>query len=454
MTKVSPMISDALSALSAGDTSATQLASAALQRAQRLSHLNIFAALDEAGAMRDAAASDERLRRRDARPLEGIPITVKDLLNLRGRRAQGGSRAPMPDLGVDEGRAVARLRAAGAVILGSTLLHEVGLGLTGENASTGDVKNPLDPARQAGGSSSGAGAAIGAGIGLAAIGTDTGGSIRVPASHCGAVSFKPSFGLVPLDGVIPLAPSCDHLGPITTSVDDARLIVEVMAGHRFALRDRDGAPAPRLAVPWRFLEGRLSIGVRRAFESLVHDLNASRASVRDGDPTDLALTTAAYTAICWAEAAHGHRAAVAAGALGAFTERVQACLNIGASTSAIDYLSARDSRRRIAACIASVFERGDVDALILPVTPTPAPLRGSTEVELESGHCAHRDAFIPLVAGFSLCGLPVVSLPMARVGGLPVGVQIVGPRGSDARVLEVARWIEASGLVERCIIPA
>jgi aspartyl-tRNA(Asn)/glutamyl-tRNA(Gln) amidotransferase subunit A len=335
------LISEALEALERGEVTSEDLTSAALEKARRLEHLNIFATLDAKRALAAAKESDTHRRSGRKRQLEGVPITIKDLFNVRGIPARGGSKAPMPNLGPEEeGTAVSRLRAAGAVILGTTNMHEVGLGLTGENPSTGDVRNPFDPARQVGGSSSGAGAAMGADIGFASLGSDTGGSIRVPSSHCGASSFKPTLGVVPLDGALPLAPTCDHAGPITNSVQDARLITEIMAARSICCGTLELSRPPKLGVPWRFLEGRLSPEVRRAFEGLMERLKPLAESIVEATPHAIDLAPSVYTTICWAEAAHAHRLTATKDTLTLFTPRVQISLKHGLSVTAVDYLQA------------------------------------------------------------------------------------------------------------------
>jgi Asp-tRNA(Asn)/Glu-tRNA(Gln) amidotransferase A subunit family amidase len=185
----------------------------------------------------------------------------------------------MPSLGALEAVAVARLRAAGALIFAKTNMHEIALGATGENAWTGDVKNPYDPARQAGGSSSGAGVAVATGIGVAGLGSDTGGSVRIPAAFSGVVGFKPSFGAIPLAGALHLSWTCDHAGPLTRSVDDAARLFEVMSGRR---TDHGAVPRrPRLAVPAKWLAPRMSLAMGEWFESLLAGLR------RDADVIDV-----------------------------------------------------------------------------------------------------------------------------------------------------------------------
>ena len=204
----------AAAALRAGTTTSRELVERALARADARAELNVVAHLDRDGALELARTRDSQLAAGDVvGPLHGLPITVKDLFVVDGFPLRAGTRAPLPDLG-GQGTAVTRLRDAGAIVVATVNLHEVAYGITGENQWTGHVANPVDPLRQAGGSSSGSAAAVAAGIGLASLGTDTGGSIRVPASHCGVVGFKPTTGRVPLDGALPLSLTCDHAAPL------------------------------------------------------------------------------------------------------------------------------------------------------------------------------------------------------------------------------------------------
>ncbi|MGE0803834.1 MAG: amidase, partial [Lautropia sp.] len=201
-----------------------------------------------------------------AAPLLGVFVSVKDLFQLRGAPIAAGTRARLPPL-AEQSAVAERLEAAGAIVFAKANMHEIALGATGENGWTGDVCNPYDPARQAGGSSSGSAVAVACGIGAASIGSDTGGSVRIPAAFCGVVGFKPTFGAIPLDGALPLSWTCDHAGPITRCVDDAALLFDVLAGRGTGY---GGGPAdavggnrrPRLGVPRRWLEGRLAPAVR------------------------------------------------------------------------------------------------------------------------------------------------------------------------------------------------
>ena len=429
----------AAAALRAGTTTSRELVERALARADARAELNVVAHLDRDGALELARTRDSQLAAGDVvGPLHGLPITVKDLFVVDGFPLRAGTRAPLPDLG-GQGTAVTRIRDAGAIVVATVNLHEVAYGITGENQWTGHVANPVDPLRQAGGSSSGSAAAVAAGIGLASLGTDTGGSIRVPASHCGVVGFKPTTGRVPLDGALPLSLTCDHAGPLVRSVDDAALFTAVLSG---------AAPAPllprmpaRFAVPLGYLRGRLSRPVRHAFEGWLDVARRSGVDVVDLDLPGIEDALDIFRAIQAPEAARVHASALATHPDG-FSPTVRAQLEAGIEAEATAEAAARAARAELADALDAAV--GRVDALVLPATPVPAPLQGSEEVELESGSAPLRPSLLALTTPFSLTGLPVLCLPFARIDGLPVGVQVVGRRGSDDHVLAVGAWL-ASG---------
>jgi aspartyl-tRNA(Asn)/glutamyl-tRNA(Gln) amidotransferase subunit A len=325
------------------------------------------------------------------------------------------------------------------VVLGKVNLHEIALGITGENPWTGDVNNPIDPARQAGGSSSGGAASVAVGAGFASLGSDTGGSLRIPASFCGAVGFKPTFGWVPLAGALPLSPTCDHAGPLARTVRDAHATLEVLAHRNLPLRRLEGLGGVRLGVPRRWLEGRLGTVVRRDFEALLEQFRAAGATVVDVEPENLERAGESYTPLVRAEAAFVHRAALESQPEG-FGDAVRISLEAGRRLSIDAYLEARAVRRLVRAGLEDSLR--EVHALVLPAAPLPAPAHGTLEVELEGGRKQHRDAFIELTLPFSLTGFPALSLPFTNVDNLPVGLQIVTAKGEDALALELGAWLE------------
>jgi aspartyl-tRNA(Asn)/glutamyl-tRNA(Gln) amidotransferase subunit A len=426
-----------------GEILSLELVNQALAINESRSELNVFAYLASDEARETAAVLDQETKTGISRGrLHGVPITIKDLFNVANMPTKAGTNAVLPlefqDVQSDSS-AVKRLREAGAVILGKTNMHEIALGVTGENTITGDVKNALDPSLQAGGSSSGSAVSVAAGIGFASLGSDTGGSVRIPASFNGVVGFKPTFGVVPLSGALHLSMTCDHAGPITQNVSDTHAMLEVLAARVFPIQTLETLKNLSFGVPRVWLEGRLGVEVRRDFESLLEQLRAAGASVIDLNPDHLELASASYTPIVRAEAAFVHREALKAGGQG-FSEGVLAPLQAGSSITASEYLEARQLRRQVRSGLETVLNA--CDALILPAAPLPAPKRGTTHVTLESGTVTHRNAFLELTAPFSLVGLPTLSMPFTKVGGLPVGLQIVGAQNSDAHVLKIGLMLE------------
>lgn len=435
-----PTLVEIVESIARQAASAQALIESAQRQAMRAADLNPIAYVDWGAALDEARRLDAEARAGRLRgPLHGIPVSVKDLFAVRGMPTQAGTRAPLPPLGRDEAVLVSRLREAGALVFAKTNLHEIALGATGENRWTGDVKNPFDPARQSGGSSSGAAVAVATGIGLAGIGSDTGGSVRIPAAFCGVTGFKPSFGAIPLAGALHLSWTCDHAGPLARCVDDCAVLFEAMARRRVA----HGAPArrPRLAVPAAWLAGRLQPAVREAFERLLAALAAERAELQQVAAPALALAWQCYTPIVRAEAAWVHRAALAVGALG-FSELVLPALKAGRALAAADYIDALKARERVCAELDALL--AGVDALVLPTSAVLPPLRGQDEIEVEGGRTTVREAVLGQTLPFSLCGLPTLSVPVGLVDGLPMGLQLVGRRDGDASLLALGRWIEAA----------
>ncbi len=432
-------MTEAIAALQEGRVSARSLLDNARENAVAAQALNPIAWVDWEAAARAADALDAKRRRGEpVGALHGVPISIKDLIQVEGMPMQAGTRAALPDLGAGDAALVARLRRAGALIFAKTNLHEVALGATGENRWTGDVCNPFDPARQSGGSSSGAAVAVARGIGLGAVGSDTGGSVRIPAAFCGVTGFKPSFGAIALEGALHLSWTCDHAGPLAPSVADCALLFEVMSGRS----SRHGAVPrkPRFAVPAAWLEGRLQAGVRAVFESVLTDLRRDGVTLTEVKAPMIARGWEAYTPLVRAEAAWVHREALASGGEG-FSDLVLPPLKAGLTVSAADYIGALKVRQALIAELDAIL--ADHDALIMPGNAILAPLRGQTEVETEGGKMTVRDAVLGQTASFSLAGLPALVLPTDRVDGLPTSLQLVGRSEHDAGLLALGRWFEA-----------
>ncbi|RTH05141.1 amidase, partial [Thermus scotoductus] len=345
--------------LERGETTPLALLEEALERARAFQDRNALAHLDEEGAKEEAQRLTEELRQGYIRgPLHGIPLTVKDLFPVKGMPTRAGTRAPLPPL-PEEAQAVRRLREAGALIFAKTNMHEVALGITGENPWTGPVRNALDASRQAGGSSSGSAVAVALGIGLASLGSDTGGSIRIPAAFNGVVGFKPSYGRVSLEGALPLSRSTDHAGPIAKTVRDAHFLTEILAGESIPL---EGPQNPTFGVPLDFLEGRLGVEVRRAFQRLLEELPSLRAEVREVS-LPLPGVYEVYTRLVRYEAARIHEKALREHPEG-FSPQVREALMAGLALTEKDYRDAVAEREALRLQLVKAL-RG-VDALLPP----------------------------------------------------------------------------------------
>lgn len=419
-------------------------------RAAEVQHLNPLAWVDWTRAREQAQALTSTLRRADTdsgtKPLLGTWVSVKDLFQLAGAPTRAGTRASLPSLGEGSATVVKRLEAAGALVFAKTNMHEIALGATGENRWTGDVCNPVDPARQSGGSSSGSGVAVATGLGSVSIGSDTGGSIRIPAAFCGVVGFKPTWGHVPLQGALPLSWTCDHGGPLALSVADAALVYQVLSGH--GLSHGRLARKPRLGVPRQWLAGRLDAGMREHFDRLLEAL-APEVTLVDAEPEDMDRSWRFYTPIVRAEAAWVHRQVLDEGGEG-FSEAVLGPLNAGRALPAQDYLTAMQARAAFSADLDAVL--AGVDAMLLPTTAIVTPRRGQEEAETLAGTMSVRQAVLGQTLPFSFAGVPAISLPAGKVavsqaeGGvsvqMPVGVQLVGRRHGDANLLALAAWLE------------
>ncbi len=426
-------ITDLTRAYAEGRTTPTEVVRAAIAEIALLNpSLNAFADPMAAAAMEEAAEMTIRLEAGQARgALFGIPVAIKDLIEVAGAPTGYGSKVRPPRMAMTDAVLVARLRTAGAIILGKTNLLEYAYGIA--HPEIGQTNNPHDPQRTAGGSSGGSAAAVAAGIVPLAVGTDTGGSIRIPAAYCGIVGMKPTFGLVPLDGVFPLSPTLDHAGPLARCVTDAARMLAVMSDRPMVLLDVPLAGL-RIGVLSRHLS-RTALGaaVTAHVEGVLADLARLGARVTMVDAPELAQVNTDLVTILLPEAALIHAPLLAENPAG-YAPGTKAQIEAGRRGAAFDYLAARQARRACTAAVDALF--ADVDVLLSPAVPFIAPF--------EDPEIAEGDDSEMLASGFAnLTGHPSLSLPCGQIDGLPVGLQLTGPRGQDAHLLGMARAIEA-----------
>jgi Asp-tRNA(Asn)/Glu-tRNA(Gln) amidotransferase A subunit family amidase len=399
------------------------------------SPLNAFVRVDADGARRAAAVAREELSRgTDRGVLHGLPVAVKDIVDTAGVATTMGSRHFAGNVPARDAEVVRRLRAAGAIVVGKTVTHEFAYGPTGDVSADGPSRNPHDPTRMTGGSSAGSAAAVAAGLVPLAVGTDTGGSVRIPAALCGVVGIRPTFGSVPTDGVFPLSASLDTVGVLAADVAGTAAGWRVLAGVA-----PDGAAPPGGALrvglvndPWF---DRLDDTVRASFDAFVAGLAATVVPVAVPDAADLHTL---YVTVQSAEASEIHRER-RAGAPHLFEPETLQRLEVAAAVTREAYVTARS---RLAEVRATAARRLDgIDVLILPTVPVLAPPIGARDTDIGGGWTSPRDALLRHDALWGVLGLPAVSIPVPNPGGLPVGAQLVGAPGGDAALLAMAETI-------------
>jgi aspartyl-tRNA(Asn)/glutamyl-tRNA(Gln) amidotransferase subunit A len=431
--------------------SASARVEAALGAAERLNpRLNAYLHIDPEGAR--AAASEEDARDTGlggapdpTRPLAGMPICVKDIVDVAGMPTTAGGaewvRHPEADATV-----VARLRAAGAVVIGKGNTNEFACGIDGRNPHKGDCRNPYDPTRLTGGSSSGPAATVAAGMAGGSIGTDTSGSIRVPAALCGVVGIRPTRGLVPADGVVPLAWSLDAIGPLARDIATAALLLDVLAG-------RPPVPAPRPEVAGLHLGLATELlnlaeePVAEAIGGAVAGLRAEGAAIVDCSLPDLERATAIHRIVQAAEVAAAH-APWFDRQRDLYAPEVRARIEPGYGLGAEAYLKAQRHRRLFTRAFAAAMD--GLDAVLAPASPILAPPIAAEEVTIRGECRSVRPALLSCAMPLSQLDCPAVSVPVGLREGLPVGLQLIGRPGSEPTLLRIAATVEAvAGTIPR-----
>ena len=425
-----------------GEQRAADVAQQSLDAAHAWRHANLFTALDADDVLSQAERIDREAGRGvDPGPLAGVPFAVKDLMPVAGYALTGGTRGRPARMADRDAPVVERLRRAGAIIFGVTNLHEVAFGVTSANPHFGTVVNPRHPERIPGGSSGGSGGVVAAGIAPLAIGTDTGGSIRIPAACCGVVGFKPSYGAVDTTDVLPLAWSLDHVGPLSATVDDAALAFEVMARLAPGTASHAFDRPPSFVLLRGFVSDVLDADVERCMGEVEAGWHRAGARVTAVAVDALRLATAAQFVTLGSEAAAANADLLSA-APGSLGEDVRTRLEMGQCFLATDYVQAQRIRRDVRDALMRAL--GDADVLVTPTLPCVPPPAGQSVVSVRGQAMPIAGMMTRLTSPFNMTGLPALSIPCGfDPQGLPISVQIIGRPGDDARVLAAGRWVEA-----------
>jgi aspartyl-tRNA(Asn)/glutamyl-tRNA(Gln) amidotransferase subunit A len=436
--------------LRAGKVSPVELVHACLGRIEsQNSVLNAFVTVTAESALREAQVAEAEMQRGEWRgPLHGIPVAVKDMIDTRGVRTTGASAVYLDRIPGEDAAVVARLRRAGAILLGKLNMQEFAIGGSSVPSHFGPVRNPWDTSRIAGGSSGGSAAAVAAGLCFAALGTDTGGSVRQPAALCGAVGLKASYGRVSNLGVLPLAPSLDHVGPLTRGVEDCATVLEAIAGYEprdlsserrpLKLRPWPSSPARvRIGVPRAFFYEGLHPAVRRAVEKALAVLCDLGARIED-----VSLEVSADRTVFQAEAYASH-AELIAKTPERYLPETLAKLRRGASVDATAYMGARLRLAELRRGITDLFAQ--VDVLATPTVSVPAPRLSEYPQTFDEVLAWEASSMLRNTRPFNAFGIPTVSVPCGRTDeGLPIGLQIAAAPWQERRALAVALAYESA----------
>lgn len=443
---------EAITLIERGDLSPSELVASTLERLETVEPLiHAFVSVDGDRAMRDAHAHDAQR----AGALRGVPLGIKDIFDLEGAPTGCGSEAMAGrEPAAKDASSVSRLRRAGAVILGKTTTHELACGVY-----TPPTRNPWDLSTSPGGSSGGSGAAVAAGAVLGAIGSDTGGSIRIPAAHCGIVGLKPTYGRISRHGALALSWSLDHVGTLTRTVEDAALMLSLLVGpDQSDPTTMNQPPLPeRLLASDATVRG-LRIGlmgtgpfapvsppVARALELVVNRLAAEGAEIQDVAVPELEHGMAAEFAIVAAEAAsyHEKRMQEEPGLIG---DGVRGLLETGLLMPASAYLRAQRVRRLIQNAFRALFHAHRLDVVVAPTVPAGPQRTDQEAYEIQGISELVIDALVRTTAPFNLTGMPAIAVPVGGTGSWPPpSVQVAARPFDEAAILRVALQIQRGG---------
>jgi aspartyl-tRNA(Asn)/glutamyl-tRNA(Gln) amidotransferase subunit A len=430
-------------ALAARDITSTALTDRCLAViAERNPALNAFIAVLSDTAREEAQRADREIAGGAYRgALHGIPVSLKDIIDVKDQPTTAASRVRGGHVARADAPVVTRLRRAGAVIIGKTNLHEFALGTTNEDSAFGPARHPLDPTRSPGGSSGGSAVSVLADMALASIGTDTGGSIRIPSAACGLVGLKPTIGEIPMAGIVPLSSTLDHVGPLCRSVEDATILYDALRGLTPVVGGKShGVRGRRLGVLRGYFTAMLDPQVSAAFESACSYLQEAGVTLQEAHIPHAGDTAPVYVHIVLSEAASYHAKTLETRA-DDYTPNVRHRLEMGRYILAEDYVRALRGRDLLRQEVDAALE--GCDGLFLPSLPIPAHKIGVPSVRLGGNEEPIRNVTLRLTQLFNVTGHPAITLPCGTTSdGLPIGAQLVGRHGGTPDLLRLAGAME------------
>lgn len=459
-------IKDLSKLIASREISCEEVIEATLERIRELNpKLNAFITVLDESARKDAKHADSLIKQgKYLGPLHGIPVSLKDLIYVKGVRSTSGSKILSDFVPDYDSTVVKKLRNAGAIIVGTNNTHEFACGITNINPHYGPSKNPWDPARMSGGSSGGSVVAVSSGMAVAAIGTDTSGSIRVPSSLCGIFGLKPTYGRVSKYGVMPLAPSIDHIGPHARSAWDIAAVMQAIAGYDEQDPSSANVPVPdyvkeisrtnskfKLGIPRQFFFDVIDPKVRQVFDRFVERLGACGISTVGVDVAETDKIFETWRALRLGESAATHSEWIAT-RRDDYGKDVLKMLENGLQITAVHYINAHKWRQEMKAAFVKAMT--GCDALLVPTTVITAPLLDQEEVSVGGKTLTVYQTLSKLTTVFAVTGLPALNVPAGLVDNkLPVGVQLVGRPFDEGSLLRIAYAYEQQYKVPQEMVP-
>jgi aspartyl-tRNA(Asn)/glutamyl-tRNA(Gln) amidotransferase subunit A len=414
----------------------------------KLSNLNSFISLNHSEALNQAKIADQSFQDNKAVSLlHGVPIAVKDLIDVEGcRSTMGAEQYAEQSYATSDAIIIARLRQAGAVILGKTNTHEFAYGSTGDRSFFGAVKNPINPLHITGGSSSGSSAALCAELCAGSLGTDTSGSIRLPAALCGVVGMKPTFQLLPTEGIFPLSHTLDHAGPLTSSVEDNAVLLAVLAGqpeNKYTQKIGQSPLGLKIGVVKSFYGEYISTTVQTEFNNAIRKLEGFGIKIIEIDIDSIQKIYDKQQIILKSEAFSQHKVAIHNDA--PFQAEVKARLLTGQNVMAVDYIEAKAYKKEAVAAFEKAFQ--SVDVIITPTCGITAPLIDDRMSEVNGQSYPTMWLLTRLTAPTNFTGHPSLSVPIGvDQNGLPVAMQLIGRQHDEQTLYQVGALLESVSL--------
>jgi aspartyl-tRNA(Asn)/glutamyl-tRNA(Gln) amidotransferase subunit A len=406
--------------------------------------LNAFITVTADEALARAREADKEIAGgRYLGPLHGIPLSLKDLIDCKGTPTTAGSLVRKDAVADADAPVTQRLREAGAVFVGKTNLHEFAFGTTNEDSGFGPARNPHDPLRSPGGSSGGSAIAVATGMSLGTVGTDTGGSIRIPAAACGIVGLKPEWGHISARGVVPLSRQLDHVGPLAASVADAWMLYNAMresSARVSTLPETASLKGLRFGMPAGYLFDRLDADVENTIQKTIDFLRREGAAISEVTLPHASDIATVYLHLVLGDAAEYHARTLESQPQD-YTPNVRLRLQMARYVLAEDYIRALRGKAIIAAEVDRALH--GVDALICPALAIPAPPIGAATMPVKGGNEAVRTLMLRCTQPFNISGHPAISLPCGKTPArLPIGLQLVGHKGRTAALVQAALAVE------------